>query len=70
MNNQPIDPERVRATARADYEYLRPIARKRGLPVADVGAVIDAELDRLTRDHVAGMMADKQPSSFRYTTRK
>ena len=60
----PIDPATVRTTAQADYEVVRQIARDRGLSVASAGALVDAEVDRLTRNHVADMTAD-QAAQFR-----
>jgi hypothetical protein len=54
-----LDPETIRAAARADYEIVRQIARKPGLSVSAAGAEVDAELDRLTRAHVTGMEADQ-----------
>jgi hypothetical protein len=52
-----MDPEGVRAIARADYEVLRLIARKPGLSIAARGAEVDGELDRMTLAHVL----DKSP---------
>jgi hypothetical protein len=50
-----LDPEIIKAAARADYEDVRQLARKPGATVVGTGAEIDAELDRRSRAHVAGM---------------
>ena len=52
-------PEAVKAAARADYDALRQIARDRSLSVAAAGAAVDAEVDRRTLAHVAGMLPDQ-----------
>jgi hypothetical protein len=54
-DDRSLDPDIIRATARADYEEMRQLARKPGATVAGTGAEIDAELDRRTRAHVADM---------------